>query len=90
MLIPADGKRGHQLDSRLPGLKRADFVQTVKRNGKGRYRLEVQRYLVRIRCKQCGERFILKGSYKKDRVETGFKQCLCNNESEFEILTEKL
>ncbi|MDR6224528.1 hypothetical protein [Desmospora profundinema] len=52
--------------------------------------MEQKRYLVRIRCKQCGERFVLKGSYKKGKVDTGFKQCLCDNATEFEVLTEKL
>lgn len=39
-----------------------------------------------IRCNLCGERFTLVG--KKGRagqVETGFKQCLCNNDQDFEI-----
>lgn len=49
-----------------------------------------ERYLVRLRCRQCGERFVLKGRMKKGKVETGFKQCLCDNTSDFEITTEKL
>ncbi|MDF2924362.1 MAG: hypothetical protein K0R57_3276 [Paenibacillaceae bacterium] len=40
---------------------------------------------VRIYCRQCGERFILKGKREKGRVETGFRQCLCSNEHDFEI-----
>lgn len=43
------------------------------------------RVKVRIRCKQCGERFVLRGKREKGRVETGFKQCLCSNENDFEI-----
>ncbi|SFS94061.1 hypothetical protein [Marininema halotolerans] len=52
--------------------------------------MEERSYLVRIRCNQCGERFILKGREKKGRVETGFKQCLCNNLLDFEIASEEL
>ncbi|SDC45301.1 hypothetical protein SAMN04488112_10874 [Melghirimyces thermohalophilus] len=50
------------------------------------------RYMVWIRCKQCGERFMLKGSLKKGRVNTGFKKCLCDNDNPtaFEISSERL
>ncbi|GGE11144.1 hypothetical protein GCM10011571_10580 [Marinithermofilum abyssi] len=47
-------------------------------------------YLVRIRCNQCGERYILKGRMKKGKVETGFKQCVCDNTMDFDISSEKL
>ena len=40
---------------------------------------------VKIRCKQCGERFVLKGKREKGKVETGFRMCLCNNDRDFEI-----
>ncbi|MDF2720890.1 MAG: hypothetical protein K0Q59_565 [Paenibacillus sp.] len=43
------------------------------------------RVKVRIRCNRCGERFVLRGRQEKDRVETGFKMCLCSNQSDFEI-----
>ncbi len=43
------------------------------------------RLKVTIRCNRCGERFILRGRKEKGRVETGFKQCICNNESDFDI-----
>jgi ArsR family metal-binding transcriptional regulator len=67
------------------------FDQTEEtRNKKGRSLLEQKRYLVQIRCKACGERFVLKGSLKKGKVETGFKQCLCDNTTAFEVTTEKL
>jgi DNA-directed RNA polymerase subunit RPC12/RpoP len=46
------------------------------------------RVKVVIRCNQCGERFILRGKKEKNRIETGFKQCLCNNENDFHIDTE--
>ncbi|MFC0214885.1 hypothetical protein ACFFK0_20975 [Paenibacillus chartarius] len=46
------------------------------------------RVKVTIRCKQCGERFILKGRRDKGRVDTGFKQCICSNDRDFDINTE--
>ncbi len=46
------------------------------------------RIKIRIRCNRCGERFVLRGKREKGRIETGFKQCLCNNETDFEILEE--
>ncbi|EGK14051.1 hypothetical protein HMPREF9374_0435 [Desmospora sp. 8437] len=54
--------------------------------------MEGRRYLVKIRCKECGEYFLLKGSMKKGRVETGFKQCICDNRnpSGFEVSSERL
>ncbi|WP_170145226.1 hypothetical protein [Ammoniphilus oxalaticus] len=48
--------------------------------------LHKDRQKVMIRCNLCGEKYTLVG--KKGRagqVETGFKQCLCNNERDFEI-----
>lgn len=41
------------------------------------------RVKVAIRCKQCGERFILRGKREKGRVETGFKRCICDNDRDF-------
>ncbi len=43
------------------------------------------RVKVKIRCNQCGERFTLRGRRDKGRVDTGFKQCICDNRSDFEI-----
>ena len=37
------------------------------------------RIKIKIRCKQCGERFTLRGKKDRGRIETGFKQCLCDN-----------
>ncbi|MBA4495626.1 hypothetical protein ACFO25_02875 [Paenactinomyces guangxiensis] len=51
---------------------------------------EDSRYLVTIHCKQCGERFMLKGKMRKGKVETGFKRCLCDNENDFEVQKEQL
>lgn len=43
-----------------------------------------------IQCNCCGERFTLKGREQKGRVNTGFRRCLCNNEEDFTVRTEKL
>lgn len=43
-----------------------------------------------IRCKQCGERFILRGRRDKGKIETGFRQCLCSNETDFDIQEEQM
>jgi len=49
-----------------------------------------RRVKVTIRCRRCGERFVLRGRKEKDRVETGFKMCLCNNADDFDIQVEDL
>ncbi|WP_169728847.1 hypothetical protein [Aneurinibacillus terranovensis] len=50
-----------------------------------------ERYKVTVYCNQCGERYILRGNrLKTGEIETGFKQCICNNESKFHIFTERL
>ncbi|GIP37497.1 hypothetical protein J31TS4_07770 [Paenibacillus sp. J31TS4] len=43
------------------------------------------RVKVSIVCMRCGERFVLKGSRQKGKIDTGFKRCLCDNEKEFDI-----
>jgi hypothetical protein len=48
------------------------------------------RVKVTITCKNCGERFILRGKKEKGRLETGFKQCLCDNTKSFVIEEELL
>jgi formylmethanofuran dehydrogenase subunit E len=48
------------------------------------------RIKVSIRCRRCGERFVLRGKREKGKVETGFKQCLCDNANEFDIDTLEL
>ncbi|MDB5083117.1 MAG: hypothetical protein JWN30_3 [Bacilli bacterium] len=46
------------------------------------------RVKVNIRCKRCGETFVLRGTRDyRGQVETGFKRCLCDNEREFDIET---
>jgi hypothetical protein len=59
-------------------------------NWKGRIALmDGARVKVRIRCNVCGEKFTLRGRREKGRIDTGFKQCLCNNTSDFEIEEER-
>ncbi|MFM9279003.1 hypothetical protein [Paenibacillus jiagnxiensis] len=48
------------------------------------------RVKVRIYCKRCGEKFVLRGRRETDRIETGFKRCLCDNVDEFIIEEEAL
>ncbi len=44
------------------------------------------RVKIHIRCRKCGEVFILRGIKDvKGRVETGFRKCLCDNEQEFDV-----
>ncbi|MCQ6558060.1 hypothetical protein [Paenibacillus mendelii] len=43
------------------------------------------RVKVAIRCRSCGEKFVLRGRREKDQIDTGFKQCICNNALDFEI-----
>ncbi|MCD8500494.1 MAG: hypothetical protein LRY71_00925 [Bacillaceae bacterium] len=45
-----------------------------------------QRYKVTIRCKECGEKFILRGKKAANgSFETGFKRCVCGNEEHLEV-----
>jgi DNA-directed RNA polymerase subunit RPC12/RpoP len=46
------------------------------------------RVKVTIRCKICGERFVLKGRKEKGKIDTGFKQCVCSNDKDFDIETK--
>jgi len=45
----------------------------------------VTRVKVKIRCMLCGEKFILRGKKEKGQIETGFKQCLCSNDTQLDI-----
>ncbi|USG63540.1 hypothetical protein NDK47_15290 [Brevibacillus ruminantium] len=48
-----------------------------------------QRTKVTIRCNVCGEKFTLRGRKEPSgEVDTGFKQCLCNNDRHFMIHEE--
>lgn len=60
----------------------------VPRNGRREMMIggrDHPRVKVAIRCKRCGERFVLKGKKEFGRYHTGFKQCLCDNEEDFEF-----
>ncbi|ATY84802.1 hypothetical protein CVV65_07615 [Kyrpidia spormannii] len=47
-----------------------------------------RRIKVHIRCRHCGESFILRGSRKRSgEIDTGFKRCLCDNDRDFDIET---
>ncbi len=43
------------------------------------------RIKVTIRCNVCGEKFVLRGRRERDAIDTGFKQCICNNANDLEI-----
>ena len=49
-----------------------------------------ERFLVHIHCRQCGERYTLKGRKRKGKIETGFRRCLCDNEYDFDIEHQKI
>jgi len=43
------------------------------------------RIKVLIRCKVCGEKYILRGSKDNGIYNTGFKMCICDNCDDLEI-----
>ena len=45
----------------------------------------MSRVKILIRCRACGEKYILRGRKTKDNYETGFKMCVCNNNNDFEF-----
>ncbi len=49
-----------------------------------------ERVKVIINCKQCGERYTLRGSRNKDKINTGFMRCICNNDKDLEMITEDI
>ncbi|GEK57919.1 hypothetical protein ACFOLK_07855 [Marinococcus halophilus] len=47
---------------------------------------EDRRYRVVIRCPKCGEKYILRGRKNTNgEMETGFRRCVCGNESQLHI-----
>lgn len=48
------------------------------------------RVKVKIYCPCCGEKFVLRGRKETDRIETGFKRCLCDNVDDFIIEEESV
>jgi formylmethanofuran dehydrogenase subunit E len=47
--------------------------------------MEAARIKVTIRCNVCGEKFVLRGRREKGAIDTGFKQCICNNSNDLDI-----
>ncbi|WP_200931577.1 hypothetical protein [Paenibacillus sp. Leaf72] len=47
--------------------------------------MEAVRVKVTIRCNVCGEKFVLRGKRESSGVDTGFKQCICNNIDDLDI-----
>ncbi|MEV5028429.1 hypothetical protein [Paenibacillus sp. LPE1-1-1.1] len=47
--------------------------------------MEAARIKVTIRCNVCGEKFVLRGRREKGSIDTGFKQCICNNANDLDI-----
>ncbi|MBY0084436.1 hypothetical protein HP567_015855 [Brevibacillus sp. M2.1A] len=48
--------------------------------------LKTDRAKVTIQCNVCGEKFTLRGQREPGgQIETGFKQCLCDNDKHFRI-----
>lgn len=47
--------------------------------------MTANRVKVTIRCKNCGEKYTLRGRKENGRIDTGFKQCLCNNSTDLDI-----
>lgn len=47
--------------------------------------MEALRIKVTIRCKACGEKFVLRGRREKGSIDTGFKQCICENSNDLDI-----
>lgn len=45
----------------------------------------MSRVKVLIRCRVCGEKYILRGRKDKGGYETGFKMCVCDNADDLEI-----
>ncbi|MFD2115988.1 hypothetical protein ACFSTH_04480 [Paenibacillus yanchengensis] len=41
--------------------------------------VDVFRTKVMIRCNLCGEKYILRGRRIDQTIDTGFKQCICDN-----------
>ncbi len=54
-------------------------------NAGGRKHMDEARVKISIRCRLCGEKFVLRGRRDQGRIDTGFKQCLCSNTDDFEI-----
>lgn len=50
----------------------------------------MKRVKVKVRCNRCGEIYTLRGRVDKDgHIETGFRQCICDNKRDFTITPEQ-
>lgn len=47
--------------------------------------IEMTRVKVLIRCKVCGEKYILRGRKDNGVYDTGFKRCVCDNSDDLEV-----
>lgn len=66
---------------------RSETAATMQ-DGSGEVEIPSNRVKIHIRCRKCGEVFILRGVRDvRGHVETGFRRCLCDNEREFDIET---
>lgn len=45
------------------------------------------RVKVMIRCRNCGEKFILRAKQDRGKIDTGFKRCVCDNDHDLDIET---
>lgn len=53
--------------------------------------MHTKRKKVRLQCKRCGEIFTLRGKRDKyGHVDTGLKRCICDNENDFQIISDEL
>ncbi|WP_217592730.1 hypothetical protein [Cohnella sp. GbtcB17] len=43
------------------------------------------RVKVTIRCRSCGDKFVLRGKRERGKIDTGFRQCVCGNADRFDI-----
>ncbi|WP_187119735.1 hypothetical protein [Numidum massiliense] len=52
--------------------------------------MQKERFRVTIQCNRCGEKYFLRGRKHKDHIETGFRRCLCDNDEDLEVKSEKM
>ncbi|MFD1955758.1 hypothetical protein ACFSL6_16710 [Paenibacillus thailandensis] len=41
--------------------------------------MDKERVKVTIRCNVCGEKYVLRGRRDNGKIDTGFRQCICNS-----------
>lgn len=66
-------------------MENSTFNLPSSNDKEGKSHMPSNRTKVKIRCKVCGEHYILKGRREKGKVHTGFRQCVCDNAHDFEI-----